>query len=271
MRLDKMILRLALFTAAITAAKAFSILDRRELLGGVAASLTLPSSFPSINLSAAKAAPAAKTTKGKSTIPALPLDYSGVYRDPKHPSGYRVIRSTAGDGGAISVTLQDEPNGKTMKLTGTSKYNKRTGETDFVIDFSPKGGPSSLSASYSSDRLLLVNFCAADSGKEVLTRGSISFPSDGNVWVKDPGIQGVYADPNHPDGYRVIRDLGSAKLSIELADRVNQKPTFLSGVVNKNEGTVLINFTPKGGPKKLSAMLKENKLIFPDGNVWTKL
>jgi hypothetical protein len=155
-----------------------------------------------------------------------------------------------------------------VKLEGTTKYNKKTGETELSMDFSPKGGPTALAAEYSPDRLLLVNF---SNSEEVLTKGSISFP-DGNIWIKNTGIQGVYSDPNHPDGYRVIRDLGSAKLSIELADRVDRPPLFLSGIVNKDEGIVWIDFLPMGGPKKVPAQINGgNQLIFPDGNAWTKL
>ena len=34
--------------------------------------------------------------------------------------------------------------------------------------------------------------------------GKISFP-DGNVWPKEAGVSGVYLDPQHKEGYRVVR------------------------------------------------------------------
>jgi hypothetical protein len=263
----KMPLRLLLLVAIFAAAHSFTI-DRRELLSGLAASVSLPSvSLSSVNLLAAvKPDKAPRQTKTKAPVALDPVDFSGVYRDPQHPAGYRVVRSVGQ--GLVSVTLQDDANNEIVKLDGTTKYNMKTGETSLAIDFSPKGGPTSLNAEYSPDRLLLVNFCEKG---EVLAKGSIGFP-DGNVWIKDTtGIQGVYSDPNHMDGYRVIRELGSAKLSVELADRVDQVPLVLSGIVNKYEGTAIFNFSPKGGSKKLSAKIEDNRVVFPDGNIWTKL
>jgi hypothetical protein len=254
-----MLLRFALLISAFRVANAFSIIDRRELIAGMAASLSLPSM--SVNFLQPKS-----SARIKVPAPPDPVDFSGIYRDPQHPSGYRIVRSVGQ--GVVAITLQNDPKSKVVKLEGTTKYNKKTGESKLSIDFSPKGGPTNLVAEYSPDRLLLVNFC--NSG-EVLTKGSISFP-DGNFWIKNQGIEGVYSDPNHPDGYRVIRDLGSAKISIEFADLGNRPPLFLSGVVNKYKGIVLIDFSPNGGPKKVPAQIKcGNQLVFPDGNAWTKL
>jgi hypothetical protein len=45
----------------------------------------------------------------------------------------------------------------------------------------------------------------------------------------------------------------------------------------KVEGTVKsttsaeIDFSPKGGPSKLSAKFEDGGIVFPDGNKWTKL
>ena len=112
-----------------------------------------------------------------------------------------------------------------------------------------------------------MNFC----NSETLTKDSISF-RDGNVWIKKTGtIDGVYTDPNHPEGYRVVRDAGNAKLSIELSNRPDRSPYFLTGVVNKKEGKAVIDFSPLGGPKKFSADISDGKLVFSDGNAWTKL
>jgi hypothetical protein len=36
-------------------------------------------------------------------------------------------------------------------------------------------------------------------------------------------------------------------------------------------GYITIDFSPKGGPKDIMALVKVDKLVFADGNTWTKL
>jgi len=244
-------LRLFSLFAVFAASNAFSI-DRRELLTGLVASISATVN-PLVSNSA-------------ELFELDPIDFSGVYRDPQHPSGYRVVRS-AGDG-LLAITMQDDLKSKTLQLEGSTKYDKKTGETLLSIDFSPKGGPSSLPATYSADRLVLVSFCDKSAG--ALSKGSISFP-DGNVWVKESGIQGVYSDLDQPEAYRVIRELGNAKLAIEVANGANSRPVVLTGVINKSKGTAVIDFSPRSGPKSVSAELEDGKLVFPGGNEWRKL
>ncbi len=229
--------------------EAFGLVDRRESLSRIASSIWLPSILVA-----------------ESSPDLAPLDFSGVYRDPKHPKGYRVVRT---DGpGLVSVIVQDDSDGPTLKISGTSAYDPITRKTSLQLEVTKKGEKGYILPSiYSPDQLLYVNFCE---GGQVLTRGSITFP-DGNVWVKEDGLQGVYIDSREPEGYRVVRQLGNAKVSIEVASRVDQIPTTLPAVINKSEGSLVIDFSPLSGPKRLSVEIEGNQLLFPDGSTWTKL
>ena len=70
---------------------AFSILDRRDALSAIAASLSLPS----IDLAEVKKErPPVRKRGNAAALQAVdPIDFSGIYMDPKHPEGYRVVRS----------------------------------------------------------------------------------------------------------------------------------------------------------------------------------
>ena len=79
-------------------------------------------------------------------------------------------------------------------------------------------------------------------------------------------IAGTYTDPQHPGCTRRVSLQGSNVL-ISGADE-DGKPWRVSG---KYKGKlVLIDFTPKGGPKDVLATYNGIGLVFPDGNVWTR-
>merc|ERR1719382_1432170 len=83
-----------------------------------------------------------------------------------------------------------------------------------------------------------------------------------------PTVGGKYSDPNHPGcPRRIISQAGSLIVTGADEDKV---PFKLSGKVSGK--LVTIDFSPKGGPKDLTAeILPLIGLKFPDGNVWTKL
>ncbi|KAL7552584.1 hypothetical protein ACHAWF_015823 [Thalassiosira exigua] len=168
---------------------------------------------------------------------------NGIYDDPNHPTGYRVVRSV--DGFPFAVILQDEPDGAVISCGGSVATSGET--TTVTMDLSPKGGPKDVVA-------------AAGEGKLV-------FP-DGNAWTKRDGADGVYSDPFHPEGYRVVRMVGET-LTVSLQDGPG-KPT-IELVGNKDEkGDYQIDFSPKGYQKTLAATVKGGKIHFPDGNAWVK-
>ena len=87
--------------------------------------------------------------------------FQGVYADPKHPKGYRVVRESKP--GVALIELRDDPDGEVFTVTGATTFDKKTDATTIKIDFSVKGGPKDVPGVYSA--------------------GKLSFP-DGNVWSK---------------------------------------------------------------------------------------
>ena len=58
--------------------------------------------------------------------------------------------------------------------------------------------------------------------------GKISFP-DGNVWPKEAGVSGVYLDPQHKEGYRVVRATSPSTVQIVLQDDPKAEVLKLAG------------------------------------------
>ena len=108
----------------------------------------------------------------------------------------------------------------------------------------------------------------------VFKEGKISFP-DGNVWPKEAGVSGVYLDPQHKEGYRVVRATSPSTVQIVLQDDPKAEVLKLAGTSatdeKKGETTIKIDFSVKGGPKDVPGVYKDDKISFPDGNAWSKL
>jgi len=86
--------------------------------------------------------------------------------------------------------------------------------TSFVINPSTptEGGPKDVVATLSTDKQ------------------SITFP-DGNTWKKNANLyDGIYKDPNYPNGYRIIRKFKSTKTVTEVNNTGNPKDSkFIKG------------------------------------------
>jgi len=230
---------------------ALDAVSRRDVLGWIpaAAFATLPAVANAADKTKTDKAQSSKAkTDEKNTEPVLTAiisNFPGVYSDPKHPKGYRVILS---DGTRASMQLQDDPTGKVFSIPIKMKNDKKLG-TLLTIDFSPKGGPKNIVGT-------------------VEKKGKISFP-DGNVWTKATGIAGVYSDPNHPKGYRVIRKEGSTYI-VTLNDSGSKGKEIT--IPAKSSGSIVVfDFSSKGGPANLKGSFKDGLVSFPDGNKWTKL
>jgi len=97
--------------------------------------------------------------------------FQGVFEDPNHPQGYRIIVDT--NDTTAQLQLQDEPDGESFYIPILVLRDIASKTTQLSIDFSAKGGPSDLIAT-------------------VQDRGNIISFSDGNVWSKLEGVPGVY-------------------------------------------------------------------------------
>lgn len=212
-------------------------LSRRDIFIGAGAA-TIASTFWDVEFLA--------VVKNKSPSPPI----NGIYSDPQHSNGYRVVRTTS-KSNAI-VTLQDKPNGPIITVDGKIKSSSKSGTT-ITLDLSEKGGPKDLVAKFSE----------GTGGNQIV------FP-DSNAWTQLEGANGIYLDPNHKNGYRVVR-VEKNKMYISLQDEPNGD---IINVVGKKKGDAyLIDFSSKGGPKDIEAkVVNEGKsLVFPDGNSWTRL
>lgn len=181
------------------------------------------------------------------TVNTAKFAFNGVFRDPKHPKGYRVVVGAANKEGTI--TLQDDPTGEVFTLPIKANKDEVTGKITLNIDFSVKGGPSDVVAIVNKD-------------------SSISFP-DGNVWKKEGGVAGVYVDgfaPSYPKYRRIVRQ---EKGSIIAVDMVSGKKIFAVSGKSKSKSEVMIEFPGKTCTGTID--IKKGTITFPDGNVWTKV
>jgi len=172
------------------------------------------------------------------------FSFNGVFKDPKHPKGYRTIAGAPNKDGTL--VLQDDPKGEVYKIPIKSMKDEETGKITIAMDFSVKGGPSDVLATVNKD-------------------SSISFP-DGNVWKKERGIAGVYIDgyAPYPKYRRVIRQ-ESGKLAIDM---VNGKKTF---TIYAKAGSTNITVDFPGKTCTATISVKNGMVYFSDGNSWTKV
>eukprot|EP00621_Florenciella_sp_RCC1693_P006004 CAMPEP_0182535684 /NCGR_PEP_ID=MMETSP1323-20130603/18510_1 /TAXON_ID=236787 /ORGANISM="Florenciella parvula, Strain RCC1693" /LENGTH=237 /DNA_ID=CAMNT_0024745849 /DNA_START=35 /DNA_END=748 /DNA_ORIENTATION=+ len=163
---------------------------------------------------------------------------AGEYLDPNHPRGFRTVTVS---GNKATIVGKDEPDRPTWKLNGEIDGN------GVLIDFRPKGGPPNLLGKFDGE--------------------GVTFP-DGNRWPKTAAIVGEYSDPNHPDGFRVVTALKDQALIVG-ADGPKDAQWKLAGKMSGDN--VLIDFSPKGGPKDLLGKFDGSGIVFPDGNRWPKV
>lgn len=255
-----------------------SAVSRRDALAWIPAAAAFLAT-PAFAATETKAAPkaeaknnskaSAKTvSKADSNTPATTVatvpyfgNVSGVYEDPKHPKGYRVILAKQG---ALTGTMQlrDGPDTELFVIPVKVKKDTKKG-ISLGIDFSVKGGPKDVSGTVSQ---------VGNSGPIRIT-----FP-DGNVWKKETGIEGVYSDPNHPTGYQVIRKGSGSTVTVESKndDKKTTEPVIFKAATKadkKNGMTISFPF-PTKDPKKPNtqvASVKDGFIIFADGSKWTKL
>ena len=80
-------------------------------------------------------------------------------------------------------------------------------------------------------------------------------------------FEGEYTDPNHPDGLRKISVKGK-DVTLVGTDSAGGKQWVLQA--KESEGTIFVDFSPKGGPKDLLGVYDNGAIKWPDGNSWTK-
>lgn len=122
--------------------------------------------------------------------------YQGVYSDPNHDEGFRVIMAS---GKGATMTLSDGGSGDETYKNIPVGVNGN----ELSFDFGFKGGPKGVIAVLSDDKQ------------------SITFP-DGNSWTKNKNkYDGIYKDPKYPNGYRVVRKFRGDTKIINFITEVN--------------------------------------------------
>jgi len=87
-------------------------------------------------------------------------------------------------------------------------------------------------------------------------------------------FNGVFKDPNHPNGYRILAGAINKEGTMTLQDAPGEKTFDIPFESKKDEETgdisLQFDFSVKGGPKKIVAKVNKDTVVFPDGNTWKK-
>jgi hypothetical protein len=96
--------------------------------------------------------------------------------------------------------------------------------------------------------------------------------TDGSVFC------GTYTDPiNHPGGTRTIRLIGDKLGDYQLAEivgggGVGEPKSFILPAVVVGDRAIIIDFSPKGGPRDFTGVIDKGGIRFPrDGNKWPRI
>jgi hypothetical protein len=86
---------------------------------------------------------------------------------------------------------------------------------------------------------------------------------------KDYEPQGIFIDPNHPKGYRKV-SLKNHEIIICGRDGPGKKKWEIKGTIKNKKGKIDFSDKPGPNPGMVNVKFEKNKIIFPDGNSWTK-
>jgi len=89
--------------------------------------------------------------------------------------------------------------------------------------------------------------------------------------LKTSVFEGQFKDPNHPNGYRKISVADGVATILGKDEPTDTEWKIVANLRGREE--MLIDFSPKGGPKDLLAKWSKqmDAIEFPDGNKWPKI
>lgn len=189
----------------------------------------------------------------------MPL-MSGVFRPSLAPAA---LKSTAAAGSASKRAMP-----AVLAREKKQKHATRSSESE-------GGGAGAVTATSLQSVALKSIAAAAAVGLCVsLAVPAVAVAGASSVFV------GEFADPKHPGCRRTIQGSG-AVLDVlgtdgtpGCANGERQRPWSLKGDIVKvpsKQDEILIDFSPKGGPKNLLGKWTGTGILFPDGNEWKKL
>lgn len=114
----------------------------------------------------------------------------------------------------------------------------------------------------------------------VLASATMMLPTMANAVEGDPSVFcGTYSDPiNHPGGKRVITLLDDKKTGdyqlaqVQGGGGVGEPANYILPAVIVGDRSIIIDFSPKGGPRDFVAVLDGKDIKFlKDGNRWPRV
>jgi len=188
----------------------------------------------------------------------------GVFTDPPHhePGTWKGARFITDVDDVITLIGSDDG---TDWFCVTGAYTSKD-EGKIAIDFSPKGGPKDIAATWADGKL---TFADGNFWQCIDAPGSVLIPEAGASV-----LGGVFTDPPHHEpgtwqGVRMITNVGDVLTLIGTDD--GSSWFCVTGTYAQESGEVVIDFSPKGGPKDIAATWADGKLTFADGNFWSKV
>lgn len=238
-------------------------------------------------LAGAGPVPAAQAAPAADRATAAKFAFNGVFRDNKHPEGYRVVAGGGGRAGTGTVILKDTRNGPCVESPMVAKRDAATGLLTLRMDLSAYGEtrPDDASPTWwqpDPNPKLSQEVVATVDERD----GSLRFP-DGNVWRKEGGVVGVYIDgfAPYPKFRRLVlpgKDQTLASIVMMQGSRVVEaKGADLSVVMVSGKKVIEVSGVDLGKRglsvqfpgKQCAGMVdrKQGTIAWADGNVWTKV
>lgn len=85
-------------------------------------------------------------------------------------------------------------------------------------------------------------------------------------------FEGSWSDPNHPDGFRTlvngVKGYPTEGLLTGSDNKDGSEPFKIKYTVTGHD--INIDFSVKGGPKDVPGKYEDGKIVFPDGNKWSR-
>jgi hypothetical protein len=132
---------------------------------------------------------------------------------------------------------------------------------------------SSISLLLLASLTMVTHAWVVSSLKKAATVATVSGIIGSSLIANAVDFQGSYADPFHPNCERVITTSTARGVTLRGTDGNPGCPVdgsgrewTLTGTVNGND--ILVDFTPKGGPKDLKGVWDGDGIRWPDGNKW---
>jgi hypothetical protein len=159
-----------------------------------------------------------------------------------------------------------------------------------VAPVAPRGGALALRAQASETHAINRRGLIATFGAGVLALPAVAGAEKARTGLSSK-FTGEYTDPQHPGCQRSIKVTGNA---MDPSGRKSRKPAAvikgtdnedggacdagsepeswrLTATLSEDQSKIMVDFSPKGGPKDVVGKWVDGGIVFPDGNKWSKI